>query len=70
MSRQPVGTYLEIPPGLTESEVSDSWQKLEPEKRDFFSHMTSRQSEEIKNIFGKNCVLFFPPNRFEDPAWA
>ena len=31
--------------------------------------MTSRRSEEIKNIFGKSCVLFFPPNRFEDPAW-
>ena len=23
----------------------------------------------IKELFGRNCVLYFPPNRFEDPAW-
>ena len=23
----------------------------------------------IEELFGQNCILYFPPNRFEDPAW-
>ena len=26
-------------------------------------------SEELKNLINHNCVLYFPPNRFEEPAW-
>lgn len=27
------------------------------------------QNQLLKDIFNKNCVLYFPPNRFEDPGW-
>ena len=69
MSQSPVESYLNIPAELTESAVSDSWENLKPGQQEFFSHMAERQSEEVRNLFGKNCVLYFPPNRFEEPAW-
>ena len=25
---------------------------------------------ELTNAFNKNCVLYFPPNRFEEPGWS
>lgn len=27
------------------------------------------QIEKTEALFNKNCILYFPPNRFEDPAW-
>lgn len=27
------------------------------------------KKEIIKDAFNRNCVLYFPPNRFEEPAW-
>lgn len=27
------------------------------------------QTETVTDVFRQNCVLFFPPNRFEQPAW-
>lgn len=57
------------PAGLSETDAQELWDKMDPEG---FDHFTSNFSSKIKateGIFSKNCVLYFPPNRFEEPAW-
>ena len=29
----------------------------------------SAQKDNLKEIFQNNCILYFPPDRYEDPAW-
>ncbi len=56
--------------GLSEGNAKDAWQKMHIEKNDHFDSNISPQAEDkIKRIFSRNCVLYFPPNRFEEPAW-
>ena len=63
--------YSDIPDGLAEGDAADAWNRMQPNKYD---HFTSNMREangrgELNRIFSSNCVLYFPPNRFEEPAW-
>ena len=51
---------------------------MEPDKADYIDSQfyldrifstKKDQEEKIKGIFSRNCILYFPPNRFEEPAW-
>ena len=56
--------------GLTEPDVLDAWNKMGPEESDYIDSSISLDNKSrIEAIFGKNCVLYFPHNRFEEPAW-
>ena len=35
----------------------------------FDSNINGSKEDAVKNIFSQNCILYFPPNRFEEPAW-
>ena len=40
------------------------------EENDLFdSSLSLTNKNKIKDIIAKNCILYFPPNRFEEPAW-
>ena len=39
------------------------------EKDRFDSNFLGQDVKKIEEIFSKNTVLYFPPNRFEEPAW-
>lgn len=54
------------PSGIQEKE----WRELESEKRDLFSTNLSFENKTVvTDLFNRNCVLFFPHNRYEEPAW-
>ena len=57
-------------PGLSGSDVQGVWDKMQPEENDYFeSGFSIADENRFKDIIAKNCVLYFPPNRFEEPAW-
>lgn len=49
-----------------------SWTQLGDNDSSAFFPMGEAQNPEsqvVKDSWNKNCALYFPPNRFEDPAW-
>ncbi len=62
--------YETIPAGVSEPDIQYAWNKMNPEEADYFdSSSISNNQNRIEDIFSKKCVLYFPPNRFEEPAW-
>lgn len=53
------------------SEVKDAWNKVKAGTGDHFltNFWQGNNEAKTKDIFSKNCVLYFPANRFEEPAW-
>ncbi len=69
-SRRPKGEYETIPTGLSGPDVENAWNKIKPEDNDYFvSSFSPGNESKLTEIFGKNCILYFPSNRFEEPAW-
>ena len=59
-----------VPSGLTGIDVKKAWEKMKLDKNDHFDTSFSYNNEDkIEGIFSRNCVIYFPPNRFEEPAW-
>ena len=63
-------TYSNPPAELSGKEAKAAWKKMN-QKRDnhFDSNINDTKEDAVKNIFSQNCILYFPPNRFEEPAW-
>ena len=61
--------YSDVPTGLSEADSQELWSKMDPEENDHFASDFSSKRKDVESIFSKNCVLYFPPNRFEEPAW-
>ncbi len=62
--------YDSLLDGAADAGIQDAWNKTKPERNDHFdsSSIVNNQSG-VENIFSRKCVLYFPPNRFEEPAW-
>ena len=59
-----------IPEGLPGLDAQNTWKRINLGQSDNFnSTFTLENKDKIKSIFSQNSVLYFPPNRFEDPAW-
>ena len=56
--------FTTIPEGIP-SDFSQ-WKSIDSEQWD---HLGVIGNFEARKFFDENCVLYFPPNRFEDPAW-
>ncbi len=57
-------------PELFGSDMQEAWKIMPPQKNEYLiPSIDNDGKEKIKDIFSKNCVLYFPFNRFEDPAW-
>ena len=70
----------DIPTGLSGTDALSAWNKMDLDKGDYFDSTfpettpivipnQEKDKDKVEEIFSKNCVLYFPPNRFEDPAW-
>ena len=70
----------DIPTGLSGTDALSAWNKMDLDKVDYFDSTfptttpivipnQDKDKDKIEEVFSKNCVLYFPPNRFEDPAW-
>ena len=61
--------YPDTPAGLQRGDAQNAWNRMSQDANDHFSGNMFDNKNKIEDIFSKNCVLYFPHNRFEEPAW-
>ena len=62
--------YETMPTELGGEDAKVAWGKMQAEQHNgFISSISQTDQNKLWEIFSKNCVLYFPPNRFEEPAW-
>ena len=62
--------YDTPPAGVEDDSVIGLWNNLTPTGQDRFdTNIEQSQINLLKDIFRNNCILYFPFNRFEEPAW-
>jgi hypothetical protein len=49
--------------------IHKEWNQIPADENNFFFSNFHNQPKKVEEEFNKNVVLFFPPNRFEEPAW-
>ena len=59
--------YGSTPLGILGTDAEQLWNAMDPTETSYFSPQLDEVN--IKALFEHNCVLYFPSNRFEDPAW-
>ena len=68
--RRPRQENSTMPTGLSGENAQQVWTRIEAASNDgFHSNIPLQDSIKVREIFSKNCVLYFPFNRFEEPAW-
>lgn len=50
-------------------DIDDSFTQIPSHEASFFNAPFTNNPIEITKLFSTNCVLYFPANRFEQPAW-
>ena len=56
--------------GIKKIGAQDAWNSMQPEVDDvILGTIEPDQKIMIEDIFSTRCILYFPPNRFEEPAW-
>ena len=62
--------YQSTPPDFSCTDAKVAWDQMgEDQNSQIVSNINRNNMIKIKDIFSKNCVLYFPANRFEEPAW-
>ena len=51
------------------SSIDNSFENIAPHESSKYDSNLHEKIVELRAQFGENCVLYFPPNRFEQPAW-
>ncbi len=59
--------YDEVPSGILGTDAEQLWRGMDPAENSVF--LPRFNDGHIQELFERNCILYFPPNRFEDPAW-
>jgi AAA domain, putative AbiEii toxin, Type IV TA system len=49
--------------------IDNSFSRISDHESSIFNTNFDSNPVEISKLFRSNCVLYFPPNRFEEPAW-
>lgn len=76
-ARQTKESYTMTPKGIEGTDAKQSWDGMEADAYEFFdssfaSGLLGSQPADKQQIdanIAKRCVLYFPANRFEEPAW-
>lgn len=45
------------------------WSQIDANANSHLNSNFNNQEAALKELFDKNCILYFPPNRFEEPGW-
>lgn len=61
--------YPDVPSGISETNAQAMWDKTNPKENQHYFSFSPSRVKDIEDVFSKNCVLYFPPNRYEEPAW-
>ena len=59
--------FKQVPAGIAGTEAESLYNKLNSEGNTIFEHEIGQQK--AQKLLQETCALYFPPNRFEDPAW-
>ena len=65
------GSHSVVPPSVVGTPAEPMWGKIQSGRADHYVANSSEVEDKrrIEESFHKNCVLYFPFNRFEEPAW-
>ena len=61
--------YETMPLELLGSPAKEAWDQMEGHASSHLTNNLDDSEDKIRDIFYKNCVLYFPSNRFEEPSW-
>jgi hypothetical protein len=60
----------DMPSELQGAQMAEAWNGMTVGNNDHtISTIRPNNIQKIRTLFFGNCVLYFPPNRFEEPAW-
>ena len=59
----------ETPKGIQGTDAEGLWKGMHETSSSWFDLGGFDNGFQVEKVFGSNCILFFPPDRFEDPAW-
>ena len=69
-SRRLKRDYQDMPAELIGETATAYWNQMASDISDHLdSTIFNENQNKIREIFSRNCALYFPPNRFEEPAW-
>lgn len=69
-SVRPKREYPDLLPEAVGHDLANAWNSMAAEAQDHIhSNLRGRNRKGVKDLLTKRCILFFPSNRFEDPAW-
>ena len=57
------------PDGLNTEDAKQAWNKMKIDELEFVDGNILKNENELLQEFSSNCILYFPPDRFESPAW-
>lgn len=58
------------PHGISGTDAKSAWDATQAQESSLFkTNLTVHNRAPVARLFADNCVLFFPPDRFEEPAW-
>ena len=69
MSLRSKREYADFSEGLTGERAQNTWRKMGSDEYGHFDASSFNNEKQIEKLFSQNCILYFPPNRFEEPAW-
>ena len=70
ITRQRRSDYEHPPAALPGGDAATWWGRVPPNQNSHFhSTIDGNNRSTILDLFDTNCVLYLPPNRFEEPAW-
>ena len=64
--------YPNVPAGIAGTTAESMWRRLDASYNDYSETNIKRDNatfSKLQRVFSENCILYFPFNRFEEPAW-
>ena len=59
--------YDTIPSGILGTGAQELWNRMDVDDNSLF--LPHFEKSHLRELVERNCTLYLPPNRFEDPAW-
>ena len=62
--------YENIPDDVPDGDAKSTWGQIPEDSNDhLFSNIFNASQNNLRETFANGCALYFPSNRFEEPAW-
>ena len=64
--------YSNVPPGILGTAAESMWRRQDSGSNDYSESnfdTSDAAFNQLRKVFSENCILYFPFNRFEEPAW-